>query len=338
MNRTTNPNRRNAVTDERTRDVNDAAPTSIRHVVGQRNVIEQVSVALDAAFADGLPMPHALLVGPPGLGKTATAHVIAREMASDLHEVLGQSIRSSADLNAILLAAKDREVIHVDECHQLDRVFRTALYLALDQRRVLLNGKRKDSAPSGIPLADFTLLLSTTDEYGLLQPLRDRMRLTLRFEFYAVEELVLLLDSKCRALGWEVENTVLPRIAERARGTPRLALRLLQACRRVCRAAGDSMVTVGHFTRACILEQTDSLGLGPTEQRYLEIVADGDSRLNVIATMLGLPSRTVSSVTEPFLIRSKLIVKDEQGRRCLTAKGREHLLNDARCTTGATHE
>lgn len=338
MIRTTTPTRRNAVTDERTQDVNDSAPTSISHIVGQRNVIEQVSVALDAAFADGLPMPHALLVGPPGLGKTATAHVIAQEMASNLHEVLGQSIRSSADLNALLLAAKDRDVIHVDECHQLDRVYQTALYLGLDQRRVLLNENRKGNVPSGIPLADFTLLLSTTDEYGLLQPLRDRMRLTLRFEFYAVEELVLLLDSKCRSIGWEVEDGVLPRIAVRARGTPRLALRLLQACRRVCRADGDSTVTVRHLERACLLEQTDSLGLGPTERQYLEILADGASRVNVIASMLGLPSRTVSSVTEPFLIRAGLIAKDDQSRRVLTAIGREHFLKDSPSASGAMND
>ena len=337
MTRTTTPNRRNAVTDERTHDVNDAAPTSIRHIIGQRNVIEQVSVALDAAFADGLPMPHALLVGPPGLGKTATAHVIAQEMASDLHEVLGQSIRSSADLNALLLAAKDRDVIHVDECHQLDRVFQTALYLGLDQRRVLLNGNRKGSVPSGIPLADFTLLLSTTDEFGLLQPLRDRMRLTLRFEFYSVEELVLLLDRKCRALGWEIENAVLPEIATRARGTPRLALRLLQACRRVCRVDGESVVTVQHLERACELEQMDSLGLGPTERKYLDILADGASRLNVIASMLGIPSRTVSSVTEPFLLRAGLISKDDQSRRVLTERGREHLQSSS-LTVELPHE
>ena len=182
-------------------EVNDTAPSSIRHIVGQQHVVEQVSVALDAAFADGVAMPHGMLVGPPGLGKTATAHVIACEMASDLHEVLGQTIRSPADLNALLLAAKDRDVIHIDEAHELDRSYQTALYLALDQKQVLLAGDRNGNTPSGIPLADFTLLLSTTDEYGLLQPLRDRMRLTLRFEFYAVDDLIRLLQSKCHSLG-----------------------------------------------------------------------------------------------------------------------------------------
>jgi Holliday junction DNA helicase RuvB len=104
-----------------------------------------------------------------------------------------------------------------------------------------------------------------------------------------------------------------------------LALRLLQACRRVCRAEGQSTITLAHLGRACQLEQIDALGLGPTEQQYLRILADGDSRLNVVASRLGLPARTVSQVTEPFLIRAGLVVKDDQGRRQLTALGREHL-------------
>lgn len=306
-------------------DVNDVAPSSVSHIIGQPKVVEQVKVALDAAFADNRPMDSALLVGPPGVGKTATAHVIACEMASQLHEVLGQTIRSAADLNALLLAASDRDVIHIDEAHEIDKPFQTALYLALDQKRVLMDNGRKGGTPSGIPIADFTLLLSTTDEYHLLQPLRDRMRLTLRFEFYADADLVALLRHKCRALGWEVEEQTLPLIAQRARGTPRLALRLLQASRRVARAEGESTVGLDHLEAACRLEQLDVLGLGPTEQAYLRVLAEGPTRLNVLASCLGLPSRTISHVTEAFLMRAGLIVKDDQSRRCLTAKGHEHL-------------
>jgi Holliday junction DNA helicase RuvB len=307
-------------------DVNEAAPTSIRHIIGQGSVVDQVMVALDAAFTDGLPMPHAMLLGAPGLGKTTVAHVIASEMASECHEVLGQTIRNSADLNALLLAAKDRDIIHVDECHQLDRKFQTALYMALDQKRVLVNGDRTARLPEGIPLASFTLLLSTTDEFGLLQPLRDRMRLTLRFEFYSHDELVSVLRQAMASLGWSVDEAVLPQIAERARGTPRLALRLLQSARRVSRAAGETTITSEHLERACELEATDPLGLGPVERMYLDILAEGASRLNLIASRLGLPVRTVSNVTEPFLIRAGLVTKDDQSRRVLTAKGREHLL------------
>lgn len=306
-------------------EINDVAPTSLARLIGQRSVVEQVRVALDAAHMDGLSFPGSLLVGPPGVGKTQTAKVIAAEMASDYHEVLGQAIQSSADLNALLLGAKGRDVVLIDEAHEIEKSFQTALYLAIDQRRVFLQGGRSGRTPQSIPLADFSLLLTTTDEFKLLQPLRDRMKLILRFEFYSTGELVELLRQRSRGLGWSVDDNVLAPIAARSRGTPRLALRLLQSCRRVCRSEGENSIRLAHLERACELEQIDGLGLGPTERQYLCLLAEGDSRLNVIASRLGLPSRTVSEVTEPFLIRAGLVVKDDQGRRQLTAAGREKL-------------
>src|SRR5262249_23003801 len=163
------------------------------------------------------------------------------------------------------------------------------------------------------------------DEYCLLQPLRDRMRLVLRFSFYSTDELAILLRQRSRALNWSVDEAVFAQVALRARGTPRLALRLLQSARRVCRAEGERAITLAHLERACGLEQIDELGLGPVEQEYLGILAEGDSRLNVIASRLGLPARTISQVTESFLIRAGLVVKDDNGCRQLTALGREHL-------------
>ena len=122
-------------------------------------------------------MTTRFLVGGPGWARSQLASVIAQEMATDFHEVLGQSITSIGDLNALLLEAKDKDIIHIDECHELDKTFQTALYLAVDKRSIFVNSKR---SPQPIPIADFTLLLSsTTDEYCLLQPLRDRMKLTL---------------------------------------------------------------------------------------------------------------------------------------------------------------
>lgn len=306
-------------------EINDVAPTSLAHLIGQRSVVEQVRVALDAAHMDGLSFPGSLLVGPPGVGKTQTAKVIAAEMASDYHEVLGQAIQSSADLNALLLGAKGRDAVLIDEAHEIDKPFQTALYLAIDQRRVFLQSGRSGRTPQSIPLADFSLLLTTTDEFKLLQPLRDRMKLILRFEFYSTDELVELLRQRSRALQWRVDEEVLAPIARRSRGTPRLALRLLQSCRRVCRSEGENTIRLAHLERACELEQIDGMGLGPTERQYLCFLGEGDSRLNVIASQLGLPSRTVSEVTEPFLIRSGLVVKDDQGRRQLSAAGRELL-------------
>jgi Holliday junction DNA helicase RuvB len=139
----------------------------------------------------------------------------------------------------------------------------------------------------------------------------------LGFQFYSVEEIV----DQTRQRGDEVLTT----IAERSRGTPHLALRLLQACRRVCRSEGENVITPAHVERACELEQIDSLGLGRIDQQYLRILVEGASRLNVVASRLGQPSRTVADVTEPYLIRSGLVTNGDQSRRQLTAAGREHL-------------
>jgi holliday junction DNA helicase RuvB len=294
-------------------EINDVSPSSLSHLVGQHSVIEQVKVALDAAHQDGLAFPSCLLTGPAGCGKTQTAKVIAGEMCSNFHEVLGQSIASPADFNVLLLGAKDRDVVLIDESHELAKQFQTALYLAIDQRRVILQAGRSGRVPQSIPVADLTILLATTDEYKLLHPLRDRMRLLLRFDFYADEEIEELVRQRVRALSWEVDPEVLPLIARRSRGTPRLALRLLQAARRVCRAEGEEDITPGHLERACLLEQLDRLGLGPTEQQYLHTLAEGASRLNVIASRLGLPARTIADVCEPFLIRVGLVA-DGRGR------------------------
>ncbi len=315
-----------------TKDFSDASPEALDQLVGQRSVVAQVRVALDAARHDAATFPSALLTGGPGLGKSQLARCIAAEMGTDFVEILGQAIREPSDLNAVLLSATPRAVVHVDEAHELDKEFQTALYLALDQKKVLLS-TRSNRGPQAIPLSDFTILLSTTDEYCLLQPLRDRMRLSLRLQYYADEELVEVARRRADVLGWPVAGSVLPEIARLARGTPRIALRLLQACRRVCRAEGVDRITGEHLRRACDLEGTDAIGLGPTDQQYLVILAGGPTRLNVVASRLGLPARTVAEVVEPFLIRAGLVCKDDQGRRELTAEGRSHLLAESRSET-----
>jgi holliday junction DNA helicase RuvB len=317
-------------------ETGSTAPTSLAHLIGQRQVIRQVEVALDAAQMDGRRFDHALLVGPPGLGKSAVAQVIACEMAGGFHETLGQSLKAPSDLNALLLGAKDKDVVFIDEAHELRKEFQTALYLALDKQALFIRGA--SGKPQGIPIADFTLLIATTDEYCLLQPLRDRMKLLLRYEFYSVEELVGVLRQRIRAWQWTADETVLAAIAERSRGTPRLALRLLQSCHRVCRSIGETELTPEHLNQACELEQIDQLGLGPTEQTYLRILADSPTRLNVIASLLGLPPRTVSQVTEAFLLRARLITKNQHGLRELTALGRDYLSTSRQLSVQLAHD
>jgi holliday junction DNA helicase RuvB len=309
-------------------EVNDVKPSSLRHIVGQKQVVEIVTTELDAAQIDNRRFDTALFVGPAGCGKTSVSHIIADEMAAPFIEVLGQSLKNSADLNALLLSAKeDKTVIFIDEAAELDPSLQVALYMALDQKKIVVSGTKAGGSPITIPLADFTLLLATTHEADLLQPLRDRMRLVLRFQFYSGLELTELVRQRSIGLRWPVDAEVLPEIAKRSRGTPRLALRLLQSCRRVCRSLGESTITIDHLRRACSLEQIDDLGLGPTEQQYLDILSNGATRLNVLASMLGLPTKTITDVVESFLIRSGLVVKDDQSRRTLTQKGLDHCRN-----------
>ena len=197
--------------DQPSNDISSVSPTSLAHIVGQKGVLNQVAVALDAAQMDAKKFDHALLVGPPGLGKTMVAKVVACEMASDYHEVLGQSIRTPADLNAVLLEAKEKSVVFVDEAHEMKPEYQTALYLALDKRKVIVNGGKK---PLSMEVADFSLLLATTDEHRLLQPLRDRMRLLLRFDFYASDELETVVRGDV-SVGSTVDESVFPFIARR---------------------------------------------------------------------------------------------------------------------------
>jgi Holliday junction DNA helicase RuvB len=277
---------------------------------------------MDAAFADNHRFPHALMVGPPGMGKSTLASVIAQEMAVPFHEVLGQTLRSPGDLNSLLIQAEDKACVHVDEVHEAPTAIQTALYLALDRRRLMVRG---GSTITALPINDFTLLLSTTEEHEILQPLRDRLRLTLRFDFYTELDLYQVVASRAKGLGWDIDDVIPSLIASRGRGTPRIALKLLQAARRCCRAAGESLITVAHLRQACELESIDSLGLGFIEQKYLSLLVDGPRRVNVIASALGVPAKTLTSVQEPTLIRLGLIDKDDVSRRYLTSKGREHL-------------
>lgn len=304
------------------REINDVQPTSLSHLIGNAGVTTQVRVAMDAAFADNHRFPHALMVGPPGMGKSTLASVIAQEMAVPFHEVLGQNLRSPGDLNSLLIQAEDKACVHVDEVHEAPTAIQTALYLALDRRRLMVRG---GSTITALPINDFTLLLSTTEEHDLLQPLRDRMRLSLRFDFYSELDLCQVVATRAKGLGWEIDDVLPSLIASRGRGTPRIALKLLQAARRCCRAAGESLITVFHLRQACDLESIDSVGCGFLEQRYLNLLVDGPRRVNVIASALGVPTKTLTTVTESFLIRAGLIDKDDQSRRYLTSKGREHL-------------
>lgn len=305
-------------------EINDVQPTSLSHIACDSNklIIEQCRVALDAAFADNRRLDHALMLGPPGTGKSTMASVLAAEMAVPFMEVVGDNLKTAADVNNLLLQAEDKTIIHIDEIHSASRNVIESIYIALDKRQLYVRGK---SAITPIPLNDFTLFASTTEEAGLPLPWISRMRLILRYDFYTVNDLGLLLDRRARGLEWQIDVNSLPLIAQAARGTPRIAFRLLMAARRVCRAEGDTLITTAHVQRALMLDGLDDLGLGEFERKYLRLLLTGPRRINVLASSMGVPARNLATTTEPYLIRAGLVDKDDQSRRILLPKGRQHL-------------
>lgn len=307
------------------KEINDVAPTSLSHVAceSNRGVIEQCRVAIDAAFEDQRRLDDILLTGPPGVGKSSLSFVLAQEMAVPFHEVLGQNLRAPADLNNLLLACESKSICLIDEIHEAPPAIQTALYMALDKRRIMVRG---GSSVQALPVADFTLIAATTEPYQILEPLRQRAKLHLELSFLSEKDLVTVVERRCRALSWDIESQVLPEIAKRARGVPRLALRLTASARRVARADGRTLITAADLQRACSLEQLDTLGLGPLEQKYLRLLLEGPKRVNVLGSALGVPVKTLTSVTEGFLIRAGLLTKDDASRRVLTPEGRRHLL------------
>ncbi|MFA9479431.1 Holliday junction DNA helicase RuvB C-terminal domain-containing protein [Phycisphaerales bacterium AB-hyl4] len=315
-------------------DLNDAAPPTLNHVIGQERAVRQLRVALDAHYNDRAAarqgetvqaFPHVLLVGPPGVGKSLLSAIVAKELGGALHEELAQNIHAPNDLHGLMLLADEGDVVFVDEIHELIPPAQTALYRCLEERRLFLPSGRTSKRQS-ITLPPFTFVSATTDEWNLAKPLRDRFKLVLRLEHYGVDELMQVVANRARRMGWTLTDETAMAIAQRGRGTPRLALRLLDAARRSARAEDASNITMQHLCDALAIEGVDRLGLDPIEQRYLRMLADSGAavRLNVLATRLGLPRQTIEQVIESDLLRLDLIAKGEAGRT-LTVRGREHL-------------
>jgi len=306
-------------------EVNAVVPSSLSHLESksQKAMLDLVRVTLDVCFQDGSKFPHTAMFGGPGLGKSCLAQTIASELAVPYKEVTGLSLRSVSDLNSLLLSATDKTIVFIDESDTMPIATQTQLMVALTSGRLSLSS---GGGVRSLPLADFTLLLATTEEWGILQPLKDRCRLTIRFQYYAEEDLQRMVEVRARSLGWGIEDQCVAEIARRSRGTPRIAFNILQSARYVSRSDASDTILPVHLEKACELTGIDPLGLNvATDLAYLMLLQDGDKQLNVIASCLGLPSRTLSSVVEPYLLRAGLIEKRRQSLRSLSPKGREHL-------------
>jgi len=314
-------------------DVNQVQITSLSHILGQQQVVQLLKVSIDSHFQnraknqDSVFGPVAL-VGPSGCGKTITAKAIHCELANlNLVETNGEFLNNSQELVSILVSADENTTLFIDEAQAINTKNQHILLTAISERKLYLPRTKSTRVPQAIPLAPFTLLLATTHEFQLQDALRNRMRIQCRFDYYPLESLIEIIRQRTTALGWNVESKeVLRTIAERSKQTPRLAVnRNLQMAWNVCSSQERNTITMTDVYEAFRLLQIDSIGLDPLEQAYLkELAKQGSLKLNVIASKIGLPSRTISSVIEPYLLRADLIQK--QGvDRLITGKGMEHI-------------
>ena len=307
------------------KEVNDCRPQVIEHFIGNKSIVQRSKIALNAAWNQGTKLPHMLMQGGPGLGKTELSHILAKEMGCELHEQLAQNIKDPKDLHAFLLTPKDREVVLLDEIHELPPIAQTCLYRAMENQQIFLECKRgKKSRP--LKIANFTILGATTDPQKLLQPLRDRFKLVLDYQFYNAQELEVMLHTRVQQLNWIVEDSVCELIAQRGKGVPRTALRLLESVKMLASSLNEEVVRVDHFHRTCEIESIDPKGLTGNEVKYMKILFenDGSARLNVIGSRLGLNPKHVSTIIEQFLIRDGLVTKNNS-IRVLTQDGLNHL-------------
>lgn len=301
-------------------DLRDVQPSSFSHVIGQKHVVEALKIAVEASFNEHKRLDEVLLCGPPGLGKTALVSVVASELAVPFTEVLAQSVTNAAELNNLLMSAAEG-ILFLDEIHLLNPVQQHSLLQVLDKRRIFLSGGK---TVQSVPVSDFTLVGATTNPEGLIQPLIDRCRIVLHLEFYNQEELAEVVRQRLRALEWKHDPELLGEIAKRARGTPRIALRLLQSAARCRSSEGGDTIKVEHLKRACDIERISDLGLDHVQQRILRLLSNGPLRLNVLSSMLGLSTKAITTF-EAYLLRAEMIVKSDGGQRQLTETGRNHL-------------
>ena len=313
---------------ERTPEISEVAPTTLNHWLGQRRVIEHLKIALAAYWNDraagrATPFGSAVMSGPAGVGKTTLAKLLSLELAAPFTEALGSSL-SAADLNTLLLEATDDSVLFVDEVHMLNEVAQTALFRAVEGRTLFV---ARGGRYTAIPLARFNLFIGTTNLEGVLAPLLARMSHVLRMEWYEADELARICQQRARTLQWDADAEVFPAIGKRGKGTPRLALHLMSATYRVSRAESADRMTMAHLSRAVSVEGLDELGLDVHEQTILRTLAEAGGRavrLQMLSARVGQPTRTISEVTESFLLREGLIVRTDAGRE-LTEKGREYI-------------
>jgi holliday junction DNA helicase RuvB len=294
-------------------------PRRLEEYIGQTPVKAQLEIFISAARARGEALDHALIFGPPGLGKTTLAHIIAAELGVSLRQTSGPVLERPGDLAALLTNLQPRDVLFVDEIHRLAPVVEEVLYPAMEDYQLdLMIGEGPAARSIKLNLPPFTLVGATTRAGLLTSPLRDRFGIVQRLEFYAVEDLERIVRRSAAILGVSIDDDGARRIAQRSRGTPRIANRLLRRVRDYAQVRADGRIDVAIADAALDLLEVDVLGFDTLDRKLLTAIIErfdgGPVGIDSLAAALGEERGTLEDVTEPFLIQQGFLVRTARGR------------------------
>ena len=304
-------------------------PERLDDFTGQKLARENLKVFIEAAKARGEPLDHVLFVGPPGLGKTTLAQIMAKELGVSFRSTSGPVIAKAGDLAAILTNLEERDVLFIDEIHRLNPAVEEILYPAMEDYQLdLIIGEGPAARSVKIDLAKFTLVAATTRLGLLTTPLRDRFGIPIRLQFYTVEELTGIVSRAARILGVGITPDGASEVARRARGTPRIAGRLLRRVRDFAVVAGSDRVTAEIADDALTRLEVDRMGLDELDRRYLDLIAHkfggGPVGIETIAAGLSEPRDAIEDIIEPYLIQQGFIQRTPRGR-IMTPLAFDHL-------------